>query len=111
MTLFNLVKGKGDTIAYSKLFYFLMDSNKEGRTDTLIYYSKIMAEDFNNEGAYLDYFKAICEKYDINVDFGNYSSIDISPMNKFSKEKAENWLKKMLAKKIITKEQYDAIKK
>jgi len=107
----NLVKTKGDTLAYNELFYFLMDSNKEDRTDTLMYYSKVMADKFNNEGAYFDYFKALCEKYDIDIDFGNYSSIDISSMSKSSKGKAENWLKKMLAKKIITKEQYDAIKK
>jgi hypothetical protein len=107
----NLVKTKGDTLAYSELFYFLKDSNKGDRTDTLMYYSKIMAEKFNSENAYLDYFEALCEKYDIKVDFSNYSSIDISSMDKTSKQKAENWLNKMLEKKIISKEQFDSIKK
>ncbi|HCM34213.1 MAG TPA: hypothetical protein DF603_08700 [Chryseobacterium sp.] len=107
----NIVKTKGDTLAYNSLFYFLMDSNKEDRTDTLMYYSKIMAEEFNNEGAYLDYFKALCEKYDIEVNFNNYSSIDISSMDSFHKKKAENWLSKMLEKKIISKKQFDSIKK
>lgn len=107
----NLVKAKGDTLAYNELFYFLMDSNKEDRTDTLMHYSKIMAEEFNNEVAYLDYFKALCEKYDIEVDFGNYSSIDISSIDKSQKGKAEDWLNKMLEKKIISKEQFDSIKK
>lgn len=110
-SIINLVKTKGDTLAYSELFYFLMDSNKEDRTDTLMHYSKIMAEEFNNEGAYLDYFKALCEKYDIEVDFSNYSSINISSMDKSSKGKAENWLNKMVEKKIISKEQFDSIKK
>lgn len=107
----NLVKTKGDTLAYNELFYHLKDSDKISRTDTLMYFSKIMAEEFNNEGAYLDYFKALCEKYDIECDFGNYSSIDISSMDKSSKQKAESWLNKMLEKKIISKEQFDSIKK
>lgn len=107
----NLVKTKGDTLAYNELFYHLKDSDKTSRTDTLMYFSKIMAEEFNNEGAYLDYFTALCEKYDIECDFGNYSSIDISSMDKSSKQKAENWLNKMLEKKIISKEQFNSIKK
>ncbi|GEJ48141.1 hypothetical protein [Chryseobacterium sp. ON_d1] len=106
-----LVKTKGDTLAYSELFYFLKDSNKRDRTDTLMHYSKIMAEKFNNEQAYLDYFKALCEKYDIEVNFGDYSSIDISLMDKSSKQKAKSWLNKMLEKKIISKDQFDSIKK
>lgn len=110
-SIVNLVKTKGDTLAYSELFYFLKDSNKRDRTDTLMYYSKIMAEKFNNESAYLDYFEALCEKYDIKVDFSNYSSIDISSMDKTSKQKAENWLNDMLEKRIISKEQFDSIKK
>jgi len=107
----NLVKIKGDTLAYSELFYHLKDSDKISRTDTLMYYSEIMAEKFNNEQAYLDYFKALCEKYDIEIDFGNYSSINISSMDESSKQKAENWLNKMLEKKIISTEQFDSIKK
>lgn len=107
----NQVKTKGDTLAYNKLFYFLMDSNKEDRTDTLMYYSKIMADKFTYERAYFDYFKALCEKNNIEADVGNYSSIDISSMDKPSKEKAEKWLKKMLEKNIISKEQFDLIKK
>ncbi|WP_223560440.1 hypothetical protein [Chryseobacterium lathyri] len=88
------MKTKGDTLAYSKLFYFLKDSNKGDRTDTLMYYSKIMTEKFNSENAYLDYFEALCEKYDIKVDFSKYSSIDISSLDKSSKIKAESWLNK-----------------
>jgi hypothetical protein len=106
-----LVKTKGDLNAYDELFYFLMDSNKEDRTDTLMYYSKIMSEKFNSERAYLDYFKALCEKYNINVDLSNYSSVDISSIDMSAKKKAENWLKKMLEKKIITQEQYDSVKR
>ncbi|MBL1220989.1 hypothetical protein JET18_09080 [Chryseobacterium sp. L7] len=107
----NLVKTKGDTLAYNELFYHLKDSDKISRTDTLMYFSKIMAERFNNKHAYIDYFEALCEKYDIEVDFSNYSSINISSMDKSSKQKAENWLKKMLEKNIISKEQFDSIKK
>lgn len=107
----NSVKTKGDTLAYSELFYHLKDSDEISRTDTLMYYSKIMAEKFHNEGAYIDYFQALCEKNDIEVDFSNYSSINISLLDKSSKQKAENWLKKMVNKKIISEEQYNSIKK
>lgn len=105
----NLVKNKGDVAAYDELYYFLMDSNKEDRTDTVMYYSKIMAEKYSNEKAYYDYFKALCEKY--NVDCSNYSTINMSKMESSSKKRAEDWLMKMLEKKVITQEQYNSVKK
>lgn len=107
----NLVKSKGNVDAYDELYYFLMDSNKEDRTDTVMYYSKIMAEKYSNEAAYYNYFKALCEKNDVEVNFSNFSEINISKMETSSKNKAEDWLKKMSEKKIITQEQYNAIKK
>lgn len=42
----NLVKIKGDTLAYSEIFYHLKDSDKISRTDTFMCYSEIMAEKF-----------------------------------------------------------------
>lgn len=106
-----LVKAKGDTLAYDKLYYFLMDSNKDDRTDTLMYYSKIMADKYNNEVAYFYYLTALCEKYNIPFSDGDYSTINISSMNKYSKRQAEEWLKKMLEKKIINQEQYNSVKR
>ncbi|MCJ7936060.1 MAG: hypothetical protein MUW56_21140 [Chryseobacterium sp.] len=106
-----LVKTKGDTLAYDELYYFLMDSNKEDRTDTLMYYSKIMAEKYNNDLGYFYYFTALCEKYDIPFKDANYSSINISSLDKSSKKETEDWLKKMLEKKIITQQQYDSVKR
>lgn len=106
-----LVKTKGDTLAYDELYYFLMDSNKEDRTDTLMYYSKIMAEKYNSDLGYFYYFTALCEKYDIPFKDANYSSINISSLDKSSKRQAEDWLKKMLEKKVITQEQYESVKR
>ncbi|WP_375182030.1 hypothetical protein [Chryseobacterium sp.] len=106
----NLVKNKGNIEAYDELYYFLMDSNKEDRTDTVMYYSKIMAEKYNNETAYYNYFKALCEKYNVSVDFSDFSKIDMSKMDSSSKKQIKDWLKKMLEKKVITKEQYNSVK-
>ncbi|WP_428067663.1 hypothetical protein [Chryseobacterium gambrini] len=106
----NLVKNKGNVDAYDELYYFLMDSNKEDRTDTVMYYSKIMAEKYNNETAYYNYFKALCEKYNVGVDFSDFSKIDMSKMDSSSKKQIKDWLKKMLEKKVITKEQYNSVK-
>lgn len=110
-TLRNRIIYKGDVNAYNELYYGFMDSNEAERTDSLMIYSKIMAEKFNNEGAYLDYFKALCEKYGINVDYPNYNKINLSQMPESSKKQAEDWLKKMLKKRIITQEQYNLVKK
>lgn len=110
-TLINNVKFKGDTLAYDELFYHLMDSDEISRTDTLMYYAKIMTEKYNYEKAYNDYFKALCEKYSIYVDYSNYSSINISSLDKSSKKEIEDWLKKMLEKNVITKVQYGSVKR
>ncbi len=100
----------GNRDAYDEIFYIFMDSNKESRTDSLMIYSKILAEKYDYKRAYFDYFKAFCEKLDINVDFSNYASIDISSMDKSSKKQAKEWLKKMLEKKVISQDQYNSVK-
>lgn len=110
-TLINRVKFKGNIDAYDELFYGFMDSNKTERTDSLMIYSKIMAEKYNYEKAYIDYITALCEKNDIEFDFSNFSTINVSLMDKSSRKQAEDWLKKMLEKKVITQEQYNSVKK
>ncbi len=110
-TLIHQVTNDGNEDAYNELFYSFMDSNKAERTDSLMIYSKIMAEKFKYEKAYFDYFKALCEKHNIDIDYPNYSSIDISSMEKLPNKEAINWLNKMKNEKIITIEQYNSIKK
>lgn len=110
-TLIKRVKYKGNIDAYNELFYGFMDANEAERTDSTMIYSKIMAEKFNYEKAFYDYFKALCEKYNTDVDYNNFSTINISLMDKSSKKQAEDWLKKMLEKKIITQQQYNSIKR
>lgn len=110
-SLVQRVKYKGNIDAYDELFYGFMDSNEAERTDSTMIYSKIMAEKYNYEKAFYDYFKALCEKYNIDVDFSDFSTINISLLNKSSKRQAEDWLKKMLEKKIITQQQYNSVKK
>ncbi len=110
-TLTNRVKNKGNIDAYDELFYGLMDSNKAGRTDSLMIYSKIMAEKYNYEKAYIDYITALCEKNNMKFEYSDFSSINILLMDKISKIQAEDWLKKMLEKKVITQEQYNSVKR
>lgn len=110
-TLINRVKNHGNVEAYDELYYGCMDSNKAGRTDSIMIYSKIMAEKFKYEKAYFDYFEAFGEKYDVIVDFGDYSTIDISKMEKGPRKKAEDWLKYMVSERVITQQQFDSIKK
>lgn len=108
-TIINRVKFEGNLDAYDELFYHLMDSDETARTDTLIYYSKIMAEQYNYEKAYIDYITALCEKNNLQFDFNNFSTINTSLINNSSKKQIEDWLKKMLDKKIITQKQYDSV--
>jgi hypothetical protein len=110
-TLIHRVVKTGDLDAYDELFYGLKDSNEAERTDSVMIYSKIMAEKFNYERAYFDYFYALCEKYDIEVDFDHCSNINLTRMGKLPRKEATDWLKKMVAKKMITEKEFDLIKK
>jgi hypothetical protein len=110
-SLTNNVKNKGDKDSYNELFYSFMDSNISERTDSLMIYSKIMAQEYNYNKAYFDYFKALCEKNKIYVDFSNYGDIDISKLNDSTKTKAINWLNMMLVNKVISQDDYDKIHK
>lgn len=108
-SIVNRVELHGDIEAYSELFYNLKDSNFEGRTDTLMYYSRIMAEKYNYEKAYIDYLDAITEKYGIKYNIGDYSSIDISTLNMKEKGEIIIWLDKMLVRNIISVNQYKEV--
>ncbi|RNA62867.1 hypothetical protein D1631_13465 [Chryseobacterium nematophagum] len=110
-TLINRVRFKGNIDAYDELFYSFMDSNEAERTDSLMIYSKIMAEKFDYEKAYIDYITALCEKNNIKFDFSDFSTIHIALMDNVSKKLAEDWLTNMLEKKVITQQQYDSVKK
>lgn len=52
-TLINRLKKHGDTDAYDELFYSFKDCCFDESTDSVMVYSKIMAEKFNYEKAYL----------------------------------------------------------
>lgn len=110
-TLINRVKYNGNIDAYDELFYSFMDSNESERTDSLMIYAKIMAEKYNYEKAYLDYLKALCEKNNIYIDYPHYNRVNLSKLPINSKKETEDWLNKMLDKKIITKEQFDSIQR
>lgn len=110
-TLIKRVVDKGDIDSYDELFYGFMDANKIEQTDSVMKYSKIMAEKYNYEKAYYDYLKAFFEKYDLKIDYSNYGTIDLTKFKKNQEIQAENWLQKMLNNKLITKAQYDSIKK
>ncbi|UTN04819.1 ABC transporter permease [Flavobacterium bizetiae] len=108
-TLVNRVKKMGDEDAYLELFYDFKESAIEVRTDSVMVYAKIMALQHNYERGYYDYLQALYEKY--NVDYSDSSKIDISKLDKVSKKSIEDWLKLMLDKKIMTKKDFDAIKR
>ena len=108
-TLVNRVKKKGDEDYYLELFYDFKECGKEIRTDSVMTYAKIMALKYNYERGYYDYLQALYEKYD--VDYSDFSKIDISKLDKISKKPIEDWLKLMLDKKIMTQKDFDAIKR
>ncbi len=110
-TLINRIRKKGDREAYMELFYHLMESTREEQTDSVMALSKIMAQKYHYETAYFDYFTALCKKQNIEVYYEDYMSIDISKMDKTLKKMAEDWLQQMIKNKIITKQQYDSIRK
>jgi hypothetical protein len=110
-TLIHRVKNQGNIEAYDELYYGFMDSNTAERTDSLMIYSRIMAEKFKYEKAYFDYFQAFGEKHNVKIDFGDYSTIDISKMDKVSRKEAKDWLKYMVCEKVMTQQQFDSIKK
>ena len=108
-TLVNRVKKKGSEDAYLELFYDFKECGIEVRTDSVMVYAKIMALKYNYERGYYDYLQALYEKY--GVDYSDFSKIDISKLDKVSKKPIEGWLKLMLDKKIMTKKDFDAIKR
>ncbi len=105
------VKKLGDEEAYSELFYHLKDSNFEGRTDSLMVYSKIMAEKYHFEKAYIDYLDAVTEKHGIENNIENYSTINLSQLKSKEKQEIIDWLSKMVEKGIIREKQFQEVKK
>jgi hypothetical protein len=108
-TLIRNVTIKGDTNAYDELFYGFVDANKIERTDSVLRYSKIMATDFHYERAYWDYLRALCEKN--QIEFDELYNLDLTKSEEKSKKTIVEWLDKMLANKIITKEEFDTVEK
>lgn len=105
-----IVSKKGDTIAFKELYFYLMDTNESGRTDSLMKYSKLMVEKYNYKEAYVIYLKSFSEKYNINFDGVNYNLISLTNSNLEVNMEAKEWLKKMLNDKVITQKQFESIK-
>ncbi|GIQ57632.1 hypothetical protein Flavo103_07680 [Flavobacterium collinsii] len=110
-TLAAKIRKDGDKDAYDELFYSLMESTIDERTDSIMVYSKIMAEKYHYERAYFDYFQALCRKANISYDYGDYSSINLTKADSVTKRLGKEWLAKMVTDKLLTKQQYDSIKK
>lgn len=108
-TLINRIKKHGDVDAYDELFYSFKDCCFRESTDSVMVYAKIMAEKFNYERAYCDYYDAILEKH--GIDHANFPQIDISKMEKKDKQKLENWFKFMIERKQMAQQTLDSIKK
>ena len=108
--LIKQVKLKGDTIAYQEICYVFFDSNFEEKTDSMMYYSKIMVDKYKYKSAYFDYLDALCLKNNVSNENGHFK-IDIRNLKQSKKVDITSWLNKMLSEKIITKKQYDLVKK
>jgi hypothetical protein len=96
---------KGDTNAYYNLFIGFIDMYAYEGTDSLMKYSKIMAEKYHYKRAYSDYFYGLCDKYDID-----HSTTDLSKLNEKEKKEVIEWLKKMVENEQITQAEFDSIK-
>jgi hypothetical protein len=110
-TLIHRIKNSGDRDSYDELFYSFMESTNKVRTDSTMFYSKIMAKKYHYERAYYDYFSALCEKYNVQENYENFSKINISKMDKVSRKQADDWLQLMLDRKIITEKDFKAVKR
>lgn len=110
-TLIYRIREKGDTDSYDELFYYMKETVKPVSTDSVMFYAKIMAEKYQYERAYFDYLNALCEKANISYDYGNYSTLNLTKMDSKTKKLAEEWLTKMVKNDLITKQQYDSIKR
>jgi uncharacterized tellurite resistance protein B-like protein len=103
------VKNQENTNDYDALFYNLMECDESYQTDSVMYYSKIMAEKYNYDNAYYHYLEALCRKN--NIDYSDFSTIDLTKLDKPERKQILEWLQKMLEKGIITKHEYEQVKK
>lgn len=110
-TLIYRIREKGDQDSYDELFYNLMETVQPVSTDSVMFYAKIMAEKYQYKRAYFDYFNALCRKSNISYDSGDYSTPNLAKMNSASRKLAEEWLAKMVKNNLITKQEFDSIKK
>jgi hypothetical protein len=105
------VKTQGDTNAYDELFHGFIDFNEAEGTDSILRYSKIMAENFKYERAYYDYLKALCKKNKIESNWSSLSELDLTKLDETSKIAIIDCLNQMLQNKIITQEVFNSVKK
>ncbi len=108
-TLSKLVKTKGDTNAYEEIFYFYVESPNNERIDSILYYSKIMASDFNYYRAYYDYLSILCEKGKIENNWNRLSELNLTKVNAESKDEIISWLNYMLINNVITQKDFDSV--
>lgn len=110
-TLAYRIREKGDRDSYDELFYSLMETVEPVSTDSVMFYAKIMAEKYQYGRAYFDYLQALCRKSNISYNYDDYSTLSLVKMDSATKKQTVDWLNKMIKSKMITKEQYDSIKK
>ncbi|WP_133259602.1 hypothetical protein [Pseudochryseolinea flava] len=108
----SLIRGvtiKGDTNAYDELFYGLIELAPKERVDSILYYSRIMAERFNYPRAYYDHLDVLCEKNKIKFD--RLYNLDLTSVDNQSRKTIVEWLNRMLSDKMITQEEFYSVKK
>ncbi|MEY4540057.1 MAG: hypothetical protein RLZZ306_1814 [Bacteroidota bacterium] len=100
------VRAEGDTSAYYELSYDLIETADS--EDSLMYYSRIMAEKYNYKPAYWHYEYAFKRKLEIDIAHDKYNKSDVAKMNKKEKKMILEWYILMYKRDIITKNELDS---
>ena len=100
---------KGDTLAFDGLYNYLsLEGTFEEKTDTLMYYSKIMAIKYDYKNAYFNYVYSFLEKKNIYY-YDGIAKLNLSALNFEDKKLMKDWLLKMNQKNIITSAEYNSV--
>lgn len=108
-SLIELVVIKGDTNAYEELYYYYVESDNKERIDSILFYSRIMASNYNYERAYFDYLRVLCESNGLRNNFQSVTEINLSESDDVVKIQIKQWLTEMLEKKMISQEEFDSV--
>jgi hypothetical protein len=100
------VRAEGDTNSYNDLFYSLLET--VDCEDSVMYYSRIMAEKYNYKKAFFDYEYAFKRKLEIDLSHDRYNKLDVAKMNKKEKSMILELYNLMYKRGIVAKDERDS---